>query len=106
RSVSTSSRRPPMREPPTLLPHVLQRVDVGQRSPDCRGGYLAYGPNWRVQRDIEAAFVFPSEALARRTAIWMLAMRGESWLPLPAAGRESTVVAGDGVRQCPGCGCT
>lgn len=98
-----------MRKFPPLVPHVLQLVDVGHRPPASLGCFLGYGrESWSLQRDIQDAFVFPSEALARRTAIWMLTMRGESWLPLPAEGRVSPVSGPDanGPHRCRGCGCT
>lgn len=92
---------------PTLIPHRLASAAMlfSDRAPVQETPYLAWTPEgWTATYQVDAAFVFPSETLARRFASAILAQNGLTWMPLPAENALSSVPpAGE---SCAVCGCT
>lgn len=88
----------------SLVPHCLKLVHVqGASEEDSRtGSYFRYGSWFSTEAE---AFVFPSELMARRYAMKILADFGFTYLPSPAIGREPTVPALNS-HVCRKCGCT
>lgn len=91
-----------------MTPHILRLMDPGPRAgePGFVGGatLVDAGREWVPGNDASAAFVFPSERLARRYAMRFLLVGGETWMPVPAPGRASSVPPH--AASCSGCGCT
>lgn len=90
-----------------LVPHLLQLVDAPahRRGRSVKAYLCAIGCDWELAGHAREAFVFPSERLARRYAIALLAAHGEAWLPVPAPERASSIGA-HGETRCRRCGCT
>ena len=82
------------------IPHLLKQVYPVHPDPH----YVCLTSRWSTTTNIEEAFVFPSEVLARRYAVMWLVQSGLSLLPVPTEGRASDVPKHHAA--CRGCGCT
>ena len=87
-----------------LIPHRLATVDALIDTNAANAQWLGYTlEGWRALDDRAAAFVFPSEPLARRYASALLAQSGVTFVPLPAADAEASLPP---AHHCRACGCT
>ena len=100
-----------------MKPHVLVLVDVGlcTNPPGPIGAHLALSAGsdgapggFIACLQPERAFVFPSERLAHRYAVALLASTGATWMPMPEflPGAMHVPELEPGQRRCRGCGCT
>ena len=92
-----------------LVPHMLRLVDPGPADadglPGAIGSLLGTDRNgWATCRSEEDAFVFPSWTLAHRFAKRFMVSTGQSWIPV-AAPQRATTIPGNGT-ACRSCGCT